>query len=142
VFVLVSRDPLTNEQRKGRHGDVTGNTVRHGTITKRVLDEIAQIQAHYFYCNICPVVGCHSRLFYQANCQARRINFTVLKALRQSSHLFLCETAFMPMLSRYTGKTIITICRRSVVSVRRCAWHAAQQYLPQTFSITSSAMSG
>ena len=44
----------------------------------------------------------------------------------------------MPMLSRYTGKTIITICQRSVVSVRRCAWHAAQQYLPQTFSITSS----
>ena len=74
MFVLVSRDQLPNELRKDGHGDVTGNTVRHGTITKRVLDEIAQIQAHYFYCNICPVVRCHSRLFYQANCQTRRIN--------------------------------------------------------------------
>ena len=26
MFVLASRDPLTNEQRKGEHSDVTGNT--------------------------------------------------------------------------------------------------------------------
>ena len=59
VFVFVSRDQLANEQRKGGHGDVTENRSGMETITKRVLDEITQIQAHYFYCNIGPVVRCH-----------------------------------------------------------------------------------
>ena len=35
VFVLVSRDQLTNEQRKGGHGDVTENRSGMETITKR-----------------------------------------------------------------------------------------------------------
>ena len=36
VFVLVSRDQLPNEQRKDGHGDVTGNTVRHGKLARFV----------------------------------------------------------------------------------------------------------